>query len=273
MLNIKNTSDPSVKPNIVMMVYGEGGIGKSTFASTAPNPIMLDCENGAKYFGLRGISMDVLQIKTWGDVIEFRKALQTNSKDLEKYQTIIIDPIGEAMDKLKTAVMASGVDKWIQKKDGSLSMAGWGELKQRMKDFIKLLRDSGKNVILIGHVDEKEDEGVIVKRPMIETKIATDLRNLVDIVGYMYSRVTENGEVRAIALEDSAKYWAKDRTGTLGKFIKPDFNLIVEKLQNYSWAKKEEVKEDPQEDQPELPPEEPKKKITKASLNTIAKEI
>ena len=53
-MKLMNTMDKIVKPSILMCVYGEGGVGKTTFCSTAPNPIMADCENGAKYFGLRG---------------------------------------------------------------------------------------------------------------------------------------------------------------------------------------------------------------------------
>jgi len=226
-----------------MLVYGEGGVGKSTFASTGPTPLMADCENGSKYFGIRGIKMDVTPIKTWSDMIELKKALI--SGELSKYETIVIDPIGEAMDKLKQALVATGNSKWVQKSDDSLTMAGWGELKKKMKEYIKLLRDSGKHVILIGHVEEKDDEGVLVKRPMIETKIATDIRNIVDIVGYMFTRIDpETGkENRIIAIENSSRYWAKDRTGLLGKFIRPDFQKIIDKLSTFEWKKEEVVPE------------------------------
>lgn len=228
--------NPDIKPSIVMMVYGEGGVGKSTFASTSDKPLMLDFENGSKYFGLRGIGMDIFNINSWGDVVEFKKALIAG--ELKNYNTIVIDPIGEAMEKLKRAIIATGQSKWVQKSDNSLTMAGWGELKFRMKDFLKTLRDSGKNVILVGHVEEKDDEGTIVKRPMIETKIATDIRNLVDIVGYMFTANTEEGEKRVICVHDNPKFWAKDRTGMLEKYIKPDFKSIADKLQHYKWADK-----------------------------------
>jgi len=269
MLNIKNTLNPETKPSIVMMVYGEGGVGKSTFASTSDKPLMLDFENGSKYFGLRGINMDIVNINSWADVVEFKKALI--SGELKNYNTIVIDPIGEAMEKLKRAIIGTGQSKWVQKSDNSLTMAGWGELKFRMKDFLKTLRDSGKNVILIGHVEEKDDEGVLVKRPMIETKIATDIRNLVDIVGYMFTVTKEDGEQRVICVHDNAKFWAKDRTGTLDKYIKPDFKLIAEKLQTYAWAK--EPVDTPKVETPK-PVEEEKVATTNTatSLNERAKE-
>ena len=91
-MKIYNTKkDNQIKPSLVMLLYGEGGVGKTTFGSTAPKPILADCEGGAKYFGLRGISMDVAQIEKWSDMKDF--------KVIKDYETIIIDPIGELMDK------------------------------------------------------------------------------------------------------------------------------------------------------------------------------
>lgn len=222
-----------------MMVYGEGGVGKSTFASTADRPLMLDFENGSKYFGNRGISLDVINISSWSQVEEFRVALK---KGVSKYDTIVIDPIGEVMDKLKQSIINRGEKKFVQQYDNSLTIAGWGEMKSQFKVFMKELRDSGKNVILIGHVEEKDDEGTLVKRPMIETKVATDVRNLVDIVGYMYTgKDAEGKEGRVICVQDNPRFWAKDRTGVLGKFIPADFKFISKKLDSFSW-KKEETK-------------------------------
>lgn len=41
----------------------EGGVGGAAFASTCDKPMLADWENGAKYFSLRGISMDVAEIE------------------------------------------------------------------------------------------------------------------------------------------------------------------------------------------------------------------
>lgn len=67
-MEVINTGDAQAKPSVVMMVYGEGGVGKTSFASTSPNPILADCENGAKYFGLRGIKIDVARVQSWSDM-------------------------------------------------------------------------------------------------------------------------------------------------------------------------------------------------------------
>ncbi len=262
-MKLYNTGDSQVKPSVVMMVYGEGGVGKTPFASTAPKPIIGDCENGAKYFGLRGIKVDVAQIEKWADMKEFLDLVRKGD-----YQTIVIDPIGELMDKLKRYMVAMNDSKLVQK-DGSPTMAGWGWLKKTLRDYIKILRDTGLNVLLVAHLDEQKDEDRIIKRPKVETKLSDELVNMVDIVAYM-TVVRHEGEDRRILIVDpgSDKYTAKDRTGQLGKIIEPDFTKIMNAVQGtetYSWSKPkpEQSKETPkpeikQEVKPEPTPE-PKK--------------
>ncbi len=244
-----------------MMVYGNGGVGKTTFASTAPKPLLIDCENGSKYFGMRGIEVDVAKISEWSDlngVFEIAKS--------GEYETIIIDPIGELMEKLKMYMVKTG-DKKLVQSDGSPSMAGWGWLKDKMRGTIKLLRDSGVNLILVAHVDEKPDEDKIIKRPMLMTKLSDEVVNMVDIVGYMTVLNQEDEEKRIIMVDPASdKYIAKDRTGQLGKYIPPEFDNIVKAVQgteSFSWSKNEVVEE--VEEDTEEPPEEetPKKKAVK----------
>jgi len=237
-MKIVNTGDPTTKPSIIAMIYGNGGIGKTTFASTAPKPLLLDCENGAKYFGLRGIEVDTVQIKSWKDFedLELIETIKTGD-----YETIVVDPIGEAMDKLINGLADFGNSKLVQP-DGSPTMAGWGYVKKKMRNFVKFLRDSGKNIILVAHIDEKQDdEQRIVKRPMIATKISEELINMVDVVGYMTSINRDGEDVRVIIVDPgNDKMTAKDRTGQLGKYIEPDFSKIVKACQGtetYKWSK------------------------------------
>jgi len=241
-MKIVNTGDPTTKPNIIAMIYGNGGVGKTTFASTAPKPLLLDCENGAKYFGLRGIKVDTVQIQSWKDIedLELVETIKGST-----YETIIVDPIGEAMDKLINGLADFGNSKLVQP-DGSPTMAGWGYVKKKMRNFVKFLRDSGKNVILIAHIEEKQDdEQRIVKRPMIATRISEELINMVDVVGYMTTINRDGEDVRVIVVDPgNDKQTAKDRTGQLGKYIEPDFSKIVKACQgteHYKWSKKADL--------------------------------
>jgi len=254
-LKVINTSESAFKPSVVMLLYGEGGVGKTTFTATAPKPLLADCENGAKYFGLRGIKMDVAQITQWSDMKEFYKVAREGG-----YETVVIDPIGELMAKLKHSMVSRGDRKNVQA-DGSPTMAGWGFLKTTMRDYIKLLKNSGLHVIFVAHVDEKGDEDRLVKRPYLETKLSTELINMVDIVGYMTTATDNEGESKRVIMVDptSDKFIAKDRTGQLGKIIEPNFDKIIKACQgteNYDWSAKQAVKkETPVEE--EITEEEP----------------
>lgn len=236
-MKLFNSLDPQEKPSILMVVYGEGGVGKTTFAATAPRPIIADCENGSKYFGLRGIEAQVALIESWADMQEFLEVALT-----DQYDTVIIDPVGELMEKLIRYMIGKADSKLVQK-DGNPTMAGWGWLKQTMRNFLKVMRDSGKNIIIVAHVQEKDDEGRIVKRPMVATKLSEELVNLVDVVGYMTTvNDTESGETKRVIIVDpsSDKFVAKDRTGRLGKYIEPDFTKIVDGVRgdkSYTWIK------------------------------------
>jgi len=264
-MKIYNTKkDNQIKPPLVMLIYGEGGVGKTTFGSTAPKPILADCEGGAKYFGLRGISMDVAQIEKWSDMKDFLEVI----KD---YETIIIDPIGELMDKLKRFMINMGDSKLVQK-DGSPTMAGWGWLKKTMRDYLKALRDSGKNVLIIAHLDERADEDRIVKRPKIETKLSVELVAMVDVVGYMTVINDEGNDKRIIIVDPSNdKYTAKDRTGQLGKIIEPDFTKIIAACsgtEKFAWSKEQKADE-VEAKKEELKSEEPAEDDIKAKMKQV----
>lgn len=233
-MQIVKTTDPRSKPAIIAVIYGAGGVGKTTFAATAPKPLLVDCEDGAKYFGLRGINVDVARVANWSDLEGLFEIAASGT-----YETIIIDPIGELMEKLMRYMVKKNDRKLVQA-DGSPSMAGWGWLKNTMRSTLKVLRDSGANILILAHVEEKADEDRIIKRPMMMTKLSEELVNMVDIVGYM-TVVQQEGEDKRIIIVDptSDKYVAKDRTGQLGKYIPPDFGAIVKACQGtevFAWS-------------------------------------
>ena len=80
----------SLKPSVTirppkLIIYGKSKIGKSTFASQAPRPVVLDLENGME-------SMNVAKhkVKTFTQVMEFMRALYSQEHD---FQYLVVDSI------------------------------------------------------------------------------------------------------------------------------------------------------------------------------------
>ena len=273
---IFNTGDRIEKIPVTMLLYGNGGIGKTTFGSTAPAPLLADLEQGSKYFGMRGIRMPAADIKTWydfagpGQFVEF-------AISHPKIETIIVDPMDRLLELAKEAITGTK----NKQNDGSLSMSGWGELKKMMITQVQKLTLSGKNIILVTHVEEKDDEGRMVKRPKIQTKLSEDLVDMVDIVGYMHATTDGEGKVnRKISVDPSNdKIVAKDRSGYLPKEIEPDFVLLQNALQE-AYTKRMEISletapeapmepTEPAVEPPVVEPTEDKHAIAKAKLEAM----
>ena len=148
------------------------------------------------------------------------------SEAIGDYSTIIIDPIGETMEKLIKSETINGAK--YRQNGGDLTMAGWGKVKDEMRSIIKWLKTLNKNIVIVAHVDEKNSDDSIVKRPLIATKIGDELIALVDVVGYLDIVTVEGEQKRVLRVNpDDGKYIAKDRTGTLPPFVKPEYNYIL----------------------------------------------
>lgn len=213
-MKIEKTSEIKPTDSIVMIVYGRGGVGKTTFAASAPKPLLLDFENGSKYLGSRGIDIDVARFSKWLSSEDKAQLAQV----LKDYQTIIIDPLGEVMEKIIESDTIFG--KKYRVADGAPTMAGWGEIKKQMRSFIKWLRDAGKNVIIISHVSEKDVDGSLVNRIHVATKLKEEIPAMVDIISYLGISTKDNVVKRILYTPtQSDNYDSKDRTGTIPQTV------------------------------------------------------
>ena len=214
-MQIEKTQNISPDNNIVMILYGRGGVGKTTFAATAPKPLIIDFENGTKYLGERGLNADVIRLAEW---FTLQDKLQLKSI-LPNYDTIILDPIGEAMEKL---IASHGLDgRKFRAPDGGLTMAGWGEAKRQMKELVKWLRDAGKNVILIAHVAEDKDGEQTTYRIQIQTKLSDELPTMVDLISYMGVQKGKDGKNTVVLYTPAqgGNFDSKDRTGRVPEIV------------------------------------------------------
>lgn len=130
-----------------VVIYGPGGIGKSSLARLAPNPVFLDVEMGTREFDVRRVP-----IESFADL---RACLQSDV--LDPFASIVIDTATKA-EQMAVAHTLATVPSEKGQSVTSVEGYGYGKGYQHVDDTFRLLLmdldrqiRAGRNVILIAH--------------------------------------------------------------------------------------------------------------------------
>lgn len=197
---IKRPSELSVKATLSVLIYGQPGIGKTTFGVSAPDAVLFDYDGGVQRIN-GAHQVPTLQPTSWEDT---NLALQEIQNEMPEIKTIVIDTVGKMLDYMSAYIIKT--DPKMAMRDGSLSLKGYGVRKQMFVNFIKQLSLMGKNVIFIAHEREDKRNETIIKRPEIGGSSQGDLIKELDLVGYM----SAYGKDRVITFDPHEEYYAKN---------------------------------------------------------------
>ena len=156
-----------LKTNLVMMVYGRSGTGKTHFGSTFPRPILfIDTnERGTETIALED-DIDVVRVTEWAEMDELYWALLDKTLPTE-YASIVIDQVSNLQD----IGMAEVLRKGRKGRDETFTQRNWGQLSGMLKQWISDFRDLSDdyNLLLIAH--ERVNEGGDDEEEAIEPSI------------------------------------------------------------------------------------------------------
>jgi len=183
------------------LIYGQPGIGKSTLAASAPNPVCIDADRGMHRVEAQ-YRIPTLEVKNYAQVLEL-----LNSNEIDDYKTIVFDTIGELITMIDPHII-SGNPK-LGKRDKSLTLQGYGVRKTEFKRLLTLVASKRKNVIFIAHEKEERIGDDRIVRPDIQGSSGADIIKLLDFVGYMQAI----GEKRTIQFSPTEKFYAKNSLG------------------------------------------------------------
>lgn len=145
------------KAPLRLVVYGVDGVGKTTFAASAPSPVFLGTEDGSEHLDVARFPMP----QTWEELLEAVRALTDGEST---YQTLVVDSLDWAEPLLwrhiiqKANVGAKEPVESIEEVGGgygkgySAAVDGWRVFVAALE---RLQRDRKMNVILIGHASVK----------------------------------------------------------------------------------------------------------------------
>lgn len=179
MLKIIKAAEPLKVERINMCIYSPPGLGKSTLAFTAKDPLLLDCDGGAYRAANR---KDTVAVSKWADITNI------SADDMAPYRTVIVDTAGRALDFLTTDIITTNPKMG---RGGALTLQGFGELKAKFIAWMKMLRGFGKDVVLICHMDEQRNGDDVIERLDVQGGSKGEIYKSVDAMGRIFIR---NGE-------------------------------------------------------------------------------
>ena len=206
-LNIIPADQPLLVQAIIVYLYADPGLGKTSIGFTGDKAISFDFDKGSHRTGelRRGA---VVQAKQWADVANL------TASDLEPYNTIIIDTVGAMLESIKTHLMLNSTNK---QKDGSLKLKAQGLANNIFKQYVNSLIASGKDVVFIAHASEDQSGDQIVYRPDLGGKNRNELYRIADIMGYLTTVTTGEGKnARLISFRPCPTHHAKNAGGLGG---------------------------------------------------------
>ena len=219
-LNIKKGRQKTPRRTLV---YGTPGVGKSTFAAGAVNPLFIPVEDGID-------DIDVDRVNKIVDVDQMMQVLRDVVSDEHDYKTLVID----SLSALETLIHAKVCKKYDV---DSIEVAGGGYGKgyvEALNDFIGILNaleyirvEKDMNIVLIAHdtveLDPSPSTNSFQKYyPRLHKRARQKITEWCDEVLFAYfqvftaqedqgfsKKVTKAKGSQRMLLCDGAKGWAK----------------------------------------------------------------
>ena len=193
-----------------VIIAGVPGIGKTTLALSAPKPLLIDLDKGVSRVVAR-YRTDTAEVDTYEELCN-----DLQNSDLSSYETIVIDTGGKLLEMLKPVVIKE--DAKNGKRDGNLSLQGYGAIKRKFAQFVAFIKGLGKHLIFVFHATEVSlADDITGLRIRMEGSSKDEIWDDIDIGGF----VEMIGNKRTIGFSNCSRYYAKGTHGISGVYDIP----------------------------------------------------
>lgn len=241
------------KPWIKALVYGDPGVGKTTFAATAQkhdamsDVLFINIEGGM--LSVRGTGVAATEkIKHTNQIEELFWKLKSDS-DFARYQTVVIDSGTE----LQTLNLSNIVEDSIAKKRtkgrsvDDIHLEDYGKSTAQLRRLFRNFRDLDKHVVVTAlpkrvmpqNAGAQSTGEPTLVYPAFTEKLAFSVMGYMDFVWYLY---TDKEGHRKLLTQEQGVYKAKTRgqvfAQEIGKSVSdPDLSVLFQTLLNTERSK------------------------------------
>lgn len=194
--------------NIIMIISGLPGVGKTTLALSAPDVVLIDTDEGIARVKPEH-RKDSSMVKTYEELL-------TDIKGCEgRYKTVVIDTCGALIELMKDWAMRT--EPSANKKSGGFSQQGYGIIKS---EFLRLSAELRKkfNVVFLFHASKDKQADDVFYDIVCEGSAKTLVWQPADLGAYLH---IVNGE-RYLGFTPTANYNAKSAYGIKGLVKVPE---------------------------------------------------
>lgn len=194
--------------NIIMIISGLPGVGKTTLALSAPDVVLIDADEGMARVN-PSHRKDSSVIKTYEELLTDIKGFEGH------YKTVVIDTCGALIDLMKDWAMRN--EPSANKKNGGFSRQGYGFVKT---EFLRLSAELRKkfNVVFLFHASKDKQDDNVFYDIVCEGSTKTLVWQPADLGAYIH---IVNGE-RYLGFTPTMNYNAKAAYGIKGLVKVPE---------------------------------------------------
>lgn len=194
--------------NIIMIISGLPGVGKTTLALSAPDVVLIDADEGMARVN-PSHRKDSSVVKTYEELLTDIKGFEGH------YKTVVIDTCGALIDLMKDWAMRN--EPSANKKNGGFSQQGYGFVKT---EFLRLSAELRKkfNVVFLFHASKDKQDDNVFYDIVCEGSTKTLVWQPADLGAYLH---IVNGE-RYLGFTPTMNYNAKAAYGIKGLVKVPE---------------------------------------------------
>lgn len=194
-------NDVTPERPVIIVIYGQPGSGKTSVATTAENPIVIDTDRGYDRAVQR---VDTITAQKWEDI-------EAEKETVKQYKTVVVDTAKACIDDYLAAYVC---ERNYKLKSNTLKR--FGQMADDFKQFVNFLRSNGSDIVFICH-DKETQEGDVIKHAPDCTGQSKDLLiRIADQVGY----VGIQNKQRVVSFEPLDNYVGKN-VAQLGTIVIP----------------------------------------------------